>query len=98
MYVANSVISSSFDLFSYIEDSDVFNSKMIYDLSHAAKYTFKVTENENRVDLIARQLYGADGDRYYPILILLNNKFTFEKGETIYYISLDTINSVIRNL
>ena len=98
MFKAEKIVSDEFDMFSYIEDVDVFNSKFLYDLNAAGRYRYKVTENETRLDLVARQLYGSDGDVYYPILVMLNNKIVFDKNETIYYVSMATINSIIRKL
>ncbi len=90
----SSTTFSGFDLFKYVDSSDVYNSFILFALSQLndliIKYT--ITKYANRLDLIAEDIYSDS--LYISILKLLNPNSSFELNEIIDIIDLEKLNTL----
>lgn len=95
----NTIVSSSL-LVNYIDNVDVYNSKLLYKLSNPAveKIPFEITVHEYRPDLIAQDFYGSI--EYLPY-VLISSGMSLEqlkKGVVIKLIPKTTLDRIIKSL
>ena len=95
----NTVVSSNL-LVNYIDNVDVYNSKLLYKLSNPVieKIPFEITVHEYRPDLIAQDFYGSI--EYLPY-VLISSGMSLEqlkKGVVIKLIPKTTLDRIIKSL
>ena len=93
----NRIISNKAELANYIEDFDVYNSKLIEKLRNPAlsKNVYEITVYEYRPDLIAQDFYGSTT---YTGLVILQCGIGLEsytKGTVLSLLSKSTIDSIL---
>jgi len=84
MYINNNQ-TSQFDIMNTIESTDIYNSSYINSLRTASTKSFLIQDKEDRLDLIAKDIYNNNAPNV-GILLMLNKKSDFEKGRKIKYI------------
>lgn len=63
--------SANYEIDSFIEEGDIYNSKFLYILRHLpSQGDYLVVLNKYRIDLISKDIYGSDS--YGEILLLYN--------------------------
>lgn len=96
----DNLTNTSEELSNYIEGYDVFNSKLLYEISkpdiERQAYTIKVYEK--RPDLIAKDFYGSDSYLGFIILQGGSDLSNYTVGSTIYLIPKTTLNNLITNI
>lgn len=93
--------SSSFEEISqYIGNHDVYNSKLLRDLSDPSldKVSYMITRYEYRPDLIAKDIYGGTE---YTGLLMAQCRISVEgyvRGEVLRIVSKETLDDIVKNL
>lgn len=93
--------SSSFEGISqYIEGRDIFNSKILRDITDSSlnKVSYMITRYEYRPDLIAKDIYGSTE---YTGLLMAQCRISVEgyvRGAVLRIVSKDTLDNIIKNL
>ena len=93
------IVENSIKPVNYIENSDIYNSSLIYELTNPniEKVNYEITVYEYRPDLIAEQFYGSKD--YLPY-IFLSSGVTLEqlkKGNIIKLIPKDILDNIIKS-
>lgn len=84
MYTNNNQ-GSSFDIMDTIESTDIYNSSFLNSLRDASVSHFLIKDKEDRLDLIAKDIY-KNNDPNLGVLLMLNDIKDFEKGRFIKYV------------
>ena len=97
---ANKIIISTDNLENYIEDVDVYNSKLLMELGNPAytKVPYELTTQEYRPDLIAQDFYGSTNWQGLVIIQAGRNLSSYTKGSVIQLLPKATILGIISNL
>jgi hypothetical protein len=84
MYTNNNQ-TEHFDIMNTIESTDIYNSSYLNSLRNANNKYFLIQDKEDRLDLIAKDIY-ANNDPNIGILLMLNKLSDFKKGNRIKYV------------
>lgn len=95
--------SSNIDPIKFIESkdnlTDIGNSTLLYLLDECTnRYTWKITKNEHRIDLISKDIYG---DEKYDWVLLYINRCTIKdliRGKILEFIPLNYLLSIINSI
>ena len=93
-------ITTTCKLSNYINGSDIYNSKLLYDLSNPEieRELFEITIGEYRPDIIAKNFYGSTD---YTDLVIIQAKVgigNFKKGLVLSLIPKSTLDNLINNI
>ena len=89
-------ITDEFDILKYVNDSDVYNSFLLYILPNILTIDYTITKFKGRVDLISNEIFG--NPLYYSILLFLNPYSTFELKEVIKIIDKNQLNNLFQKI
>lgn len=87
-------INASINPLNQIEGHDVFNSEFLLKLRDVETRKFIVQFDEDRIDLICQHIYNQDTVDLTPLLIILNGKTRFKKGDVIKYVDINTLRNL----
>ena len=96
----NRIFSGTSKLENYIEDTDIYNSKLLFFLGdpNIQRTDYTILNYQYRPDLIARDFYG---DVSYSSFIILQTGLPlsfFTIGRTIQLIPKDTLENILNSL
>lgn len=97
--IGSSIVSDKVDLSNYIQDFDVYNSKLILLLSDPSieREDYIIKTFEYRPDLIAKEVYGST--RFLGLLLLTQSIGieSYRKGTVLSIIPKSTLVNLINN-
>jgi hypothetical protein len=94
MYINNKT-SSNYDIMEFIEDTDIYNSKFLYNLDNVKSYQeFEISRSPSRLDLLSKELYETDKRSGILGIINRSSPSTLEIGDNINYITTNQIDNI----
>ena len=94
------IIKNQTEISNYILDTDIYNSKLLYQLSdpNLEKVSFEIKIYEYRPDLIAKEFYGSTD---YTPYVLLSSGLKLEhlkKGAVISLVPKNILDNIIKSI
>lgn len=94
------IIRNQTELSNYISNIDIYNSKLLYQLSdpNLERVSYEIVVSEYRPDLIAKEFYGSTD---YTPYVLLSSGLKLEhlkKGAVISLIPKDVLDNIIKSI
>ena len=94
------IIENKTELGNYIEGFDVYNSLFLREILNPSltRVEYKINNYELRPDLIAQDFYGSTD---YTAILMIQSSLKLEdlrKGETLYLLPKDVVDSIINNM